>query len=799
MFSRSAIIVLALLLVAASGWVVFSLEKAVQPTPDPMLSLPNDVMFVWQIQAGHHPDFGQEARALAGILDPQFDEFSKMLENVDSLRQQNSFFQDLMINSSLVLSLHNTEPEPTWVISAAYDDVLDAQLGNFDISNRLSIGSSERVLTNFNGFPLVGFDGIGQLTLGTTPLPHSESLLKQDSVFAKCYSAASSSGSNLFLKRPSGWVLGELEVEQGAINMHLVDFQNVSETFFPNIESNADEIIPASTSNFRSQYIEQTAHFNATLSDIEDSCACDITAFFVNEVSHSTSFRFKEHDACALHYPALLDRLNSFSQLVGPTIEQEYGYPIFRFLHPDFFEAIGQSDKLVWLTYTHDHLVALPTRQALSDYLAVLSTGKVRANEAGTAAINSSLPVGYVSETHVDPDDWFPLSFESGVLRTYPSSPSGSYFALSIATQDQATTPNETDGPQWAAPCDGLSRGPWLVKNHYTGEGEVLWQDNSNSLHLLSSTGTKLWSATVDGQVFGDVSQIDIFKNGKLQLIFNTPSSIYCLDRKGRLVDNFPIRLPSQATCPVAIVDYDSDSDYRLIQGVAGGDILNYKVDGKSTSGWNFRKSGSDIKHLEHIRIRAKDYVFGLEESGEIHLLKRGGGSRYKSKAQARHHRSEDIYFVKGSTIGTTKMIYPDDSGNIVSLQFDQDVTEYGLTGLSSGSNLTLADINDDRALDFIVADGNEVMAFDSDFNRLFSTELPSPITFGPKVFSFSKTDKKIGAVSENQMYLIDNKGNITTGFPKPGQDGFLIYDLDRNGSMEVVGALNGAMISTGL
>lgn len=811
MFRRSLIIIISLLLVAATGWVVFSLEKASKPTPDPILSLADNAVFIWQIQPGHNSNFGVESKALAELLDPEFEGLIQLLNDVDSIRQQNSVFQSLLLHSALTLSLHETPEGHTWVISAANHDNLAAVASETEDAQAISgvargvsalfstRGELQYFTTEYRGYPLVKFGGISQLTLGPTLLPASRTLLSQDSVFTNCYAAANQNGSNLFFKRDTGWVLGEMEVDHGATNLHFVDFQQVDSSSAREIHTNADEIIPSSSKRFRSHLLEPSAQLNRAISEIEDSCACDVTAFMVDEISHFTTFDFDDTEACALHYPSLLDRLNSFSQLVGPTIDQEFGYPIFRFLHPTFFSAIGQSEKLVWLTYTHDYLIAMPTRQGLSDYLSVLSTGQVRANETGTAFLNSTLPAGYISEERADPEAWFPLHFDEGILRVYPASSTGSYFALSIPSKNQTHDSQSPSGPQWASPCDGLSRGPWLVKNHYTNEGEILWQDNSNVLHLISSTGKELWNATIDDQVLGEVSQLDIYKNGKLQLIFSTSSSIYCLDRNGRLVDNFPIRLPGQASCPLAIVDYDSDRDYRLIQSVEDGRILNYKVDGKQTRGWKFRKADTDIQHVEHIRIRAKDYVFALEESGEIHLLKRNGGSRYKSKARAKQHRGEDIYFIKGSTIGSTKMIYPDDAGNIVSLRFDQDVAEYGLTGLSSGSNLTLYDINDDRARDFLVADGNELKVYDSNFKKLFSTELPAPITFGPKVFSFSRTDKKIGAVCGNQMYLIDNQGEISPGFPKPGNDGFLIYDLDRNGSMEVIGALNGALISSGL
>ena len=46
----------------------------------------------------------------------------------------------------------------------------------------------------------------------------------------------------------------------------------------------------------------------------------------------------------------------------------------------------------------------------------------------------------------------------------------------------------------------------------------------------------------------GDVHQIDLYKNGKLQLLFNTQSKLHLIDRNGNNVEQFPIGLVAKAT-----------------------------------------------------------------------------------------------------------------------------------------------------------------------------------------------------------------------------------------------------------
>ena len=62
----------------------------------------------------------------------------------------------------------------------------------------------------------------------------------------------------------------------------------------------------------------------------------------------------------------------------------------------------------------------------------------------------------------------------------------------------------------------------------------------------------------------GTVSQIDYYKNGKLQLLFNTENQLYMIDRLGNFVTNYPIDLPTTTHLSHALFDYDNNKKYRI-------------------------------------------------------------------------------------------------------------------------------------------------------------------------------------------------------------------------------------------
>ncbi len=69
---------------------------------------------------------------------------------------------------------------------------------------------------------------------------------------------------------------------------------------------------------------------------------------------------------------------------------------------------------------------------------------------------------------------------------------------------------------------------PQIVKNHRNNQKEVIVQDVKNNLYLISNRGKVLWKKRLNGPVLGKAEQIDIYKNGRLQLAFATPKrSLY--------------------------------------------------------------------------------------------------------------------------------------------------------------------------------------------------------------------------------------------------------------------------------
>ncbi|WP_299683717.1 hypothetical protein [uncultured Dokdonia sp.] len=173
---------------------------------------------------------------------------------------------------------------------------------------------------------------------------------------------------------------------------------------------------------------------------------------------------------------------------------------------------------------------------------------------------------------------------------------------------------------------------PQLVKNHRTKGVDVLLQDEANTLHLLSNSGKLLWQKELDGPILGDVQQVDLYRNGRLQLAFVTPKTFYILDRNGNEVKPFSISFNEVITQPLAIFDYDNNRKYRFII-TQGKQIQMFDKDAKVVKGFGFTSTNSDVIYPpKHIRIANKDYITIAENNGKLNIVSRTGKSRIDVK-----------------------------------------------------------------------------------------------------------------------------------------------------------------------
>ncbi len=339
---------------------------------------------------------------------------------------------------------------------------------------------------------------------------------------------------------------------------------------------------------------------------------------------------------------------------------------------------------------------------------------------------------------------------------------------------------------------------PQVMKNHQTGTHEVVVQDKNYNVILLSATGKHKWSKPINEKIIGEIKQIDVYQNGKFQMLFNTATKIHLLDINGNEVTGFPIKLPSQATNEVAVFDYENNGNYRFLINTIDKQLLNYSKEGKQVEGWIINTTAQIVLNpAERFVIEGLDYIAVNDIGGNVYLYNRKGELRENVNVTAKINtpEKENVYLQVGTAMATTKYIYKDSSGRIVEMPLEGESKTVVIDSSMHSYNHMVVDLENDKLPDFIVSFANKLSVYGPDKKMFFS-----------EIFDFDIYDnfRTVGA-SNKYTYLANEKLQLVhlythqfkpvPDFPQPGSIRSCMGDLNKDGKMEFITIVNGTEV----
>jgi len=321
---------------------------------------------------------------------------------------------------------------------------------------------------------------------------------------------------------------------------------------------------------------------------------------------------------------------------------------------------------------------------------------------------------------------------------------------------------------------------PRLVINHYDKSNrEIIIQDKSNTLHQVTNEGRVRWSISLPGPVLSEIHQVDYYKNGKLQYLFNTKEKLFLIDREGNNVAHFPVTLHSPATNGVNVFDYNNNRDYRYF--VAGEDkkIYNYDRAGKIVTGWVFDQTGQRVTTpVQHFRVAGKDYIV-FKDKTRIYIQNRRGETRVSTNA--RFENSDNPLMLNPD--GRPKIVADDITGKVYYLYFNGEYEEKKTSRFSENHYFTCDDLDGNGVIDFVFVDGDKLTVMDEKGKKIYSEKFENPVIYPPNIYTFAFNLKKVGIVEAgaNRIYLFNPDGGLHEGFPLWGNSEFSIGKLSES------------------
>ena len=432
--------------------------------------------------------------------------------------------------------------------------------------------------------------------------------------------------------------------------------------------------------------------------------------------------------------------LESLMKLVSDSVtilndEKEYH---IRKRYQSVFSLLNSSEIVEYATITDGNLILANQKNAITFYLESKRNANLISKDKEMMAFvednfSEACHVLHYNKLSDKPSNHIPLILKavpklnitnalSQVAYTAKLNNNLCQVRLNTLYKSNQTTDNNTSYKQlWQLETDsmvGTTIYPFI--NHATQENELCFQTTNNELHLINSTGNILWKKKINESIKSVIYTVDIFKNGKLQLLFNTANYVHLIDRNGNYVQGFPIKVPAKITSPLTLLDYDNNKDYRLLIACADKRIYNYSIYGIKTEGFVPFKT-TDIVELpiKYIKVGLSDYLIAIDVEGKITAFSRKGEGRIELTNKTITHLNQfDV--IEGNSLNNTKLVYVDDKDNLlnkISLTDKKETLKLG-DEISNFSSHYLY-LNDDKQLDVLCSGDGAIYGYD-----LFSTKL---------------------------------------------------------------------------
>lgn len=315
---------------------------------------------------------------------------------------------------------------------------------------------------------------------------------------------------------------------------------------------------------------------------------------------------------------------------------------------------------------------------------------------------------------------------------------------------------------------EAIMSAPQLVKNHRTKGMDIVLQDQTNNLYLLSNAGKILWKRELESPIIGNIQQVDLYRNGRLQLAFVTENTFYILDRNGKNVAPFPIKFGDTITQPLAIFDYEKNRNYRFVV-IQTDKVTMYDKAAKKVTGFTFSKAPDEIiLPPQHLRIGNKDYITVTENSGKLNILSRTGKSRIEVAERINFGETEILkngtnfatYDVNGEKVIITS------AGKVTT-----SPTEYG----SDSKIIVVGKITACLRENILYINANKIT-------------LPFGSYTSPTINTVKgKSYISITNMESNQVYLYSSEGQSLENFPVYGVAPASIGHLERDKNLGLV------------
>jgi hypothetical protein len=274
----------------------------------------------------------------------------------------------------------------------------------------------------------------------------------------------------------------------------------------------------------------------------------------------------------------------------------------------------------------------------------------------------------------------------------------------------------------------------------------------------------------LDGDIIGNVEQVDYFSNGKLQFFFATHDALHVVDRLGNYVRPYPVKIQEPDVEFVSIVDYDHSKKYRFMVGGKSGKLWMYDKQGSNLEGWTPKDIDESLFAApRHYRIRGKDYIVAIRKDGNAYVMNRRGETLKGFPINLNARPEGDYFLESGNSLKSTYFVVVSRDGFRIKFNLEGKIeSRESLVKNTADARFSLIREKDDKSYLIMRQEARQLTIFDDDYKQLVASDFVgnNPITtqflnFGGGKIFISITDKV-----QELSFVYDGKGHLLTQVP---------------------------------
>ena len=223
------------------------------------------------------------------------------------------------------------------------------------------------------------------------------------------------------------------------------------------------------------------------------------------------------------------------------------------------------------------------------------------------------------------------------------------------SVMQQLPVPKEReDGVQMSFEIDStinLPQGPFEVRDVAKKSKAYLEQLPNMRLRYMDANKKGVWAIPFETPIGGYVEQIDLYNNGRLQMLFASGNKMYLLDRVGRFVYGYPVKLPKRMVMGPKLMEDIGGLKYSVLFLNEDNSISWYDISGKSVDGWSDIVAPEFVKELPELKVLGGVKYWVLRAPSQLLLYTFEGKRLEMADKKKSIERDSEIEYVQSGVL----------------------------------------------------------------------------------------------------------------------------------------------------